>query len=118
MPNALRLYGITDAEHHAQDKPLEEIELLHFRDLVAVVGPADYSSAPPTGEVIEKYRRVVDDVFCKAPVLPAPVGTVFRTRETLTRWLELHYVALTEALSFVEDRAVARVHVGRVDGRV
>jgi hypothetical protein len=67
--------------------------------------------------VIEQYRRVVDDVFCKAPILPAPVGTVFRSRETLTRWLELHYVALTEALSFVEDRAVARVHVGRVDGK-
>jgi len=117
MPNALRLYAITDVEHHAQAKPLENIELLSFRDLAAVVGPAEYTMAAPTGEVIEQYRRVVDDVFAKAPVLPAPVGTVFRSRETLTRWLELHYVSLTEALSFVEDRAVARVHVGRVDGK-
>ena len=117
MANALRLYGITDIEHHAQAKPPEGAELLSFRDLAAIVGPADYSTAAPNGELIEQYRRVVDDVFCKAPVLPAPVGTVFRSRETLTRWLELHYVALTEALSFVEDRAVARVHVGRVDGK-
>jgi hypothetical protein len=117
MANALRLYGITDIEHHAQAKPPEGAELLPFRDVAAIVGPADYAATAPSGEVIEQYRRVVDDVFCKAPILPAPVGTVFRTRETLTRWLELHYVALTEALSFVEDRAVARVHVGRVDGK-
>jgi hypothetical protein len=118
MPNALRLFGITDVEHHAQAKPLENIELLHFRDLAAIVTPADYSPAPPSGEMIEQYRRIVEDIFGKAPVLPAPVGTVFRSRETLTRWLELHYVTLSEALSFVEDRAVARVHVGRVDGKV
>jgi len=117
MANALRLYGITDIEHHAQAKPPEGAELLPFRDVAAIVAPPDYAAAAPSGEVIEQYRRVVDDVFCKAPILPAPVGTVFRSRETLTRWLELHYVALTEALSFVEDRAVARVHVGRVDGK-
>ena len=117
MPNALRLYGITDVEHHADTKALEGVELMHFRDLAAIVSPAEYSSAEPTGEVIEQYRLIVDDVFSKAPILPAPVGTIFRTRDTLTRWLELHYVTLTEALSFVEDRAVARVHVGRVDGK-
>src|SRR5439155_4535630 len=117
MPNALRLYGITDVERHAQTKPLDGTELLHFRDLGAVVAPADYSNTPPNGEVIDQYRRVVDDVFAKAPILPAPVGTVFRSRDTLTRWLELHYVTLTEALTFVEDRAVARVHVCRVDGK-
>lgn len=117
MPNGIRLYGVTDVEHHAQSTPVEGTELMHFRDLAAVVGPGEYSAAPPTGEAIELYRRVVDDVFGKAPVLPAPVGTVFRTRDTLTRWLELHYVTLTEALAFVEDRAEARVHVGRANGR-
>src|SRR5437868_6709789 len=117
MPNAFRLYGITDIQHHAQTKPPEGVELLPFRDLAAIIGPSDYSAAAPSGEVIEQYRTIVEDVFCKAPVLPAPVATVFRSRETLTRWLELHYVALTEALSFVEDRAVARVHVSRVNGR-
>jgi len=117
VPNALRLYGITDIQHHAQAKPPNGAELIPFRDLAAIVEASDYSAASPTGEVIEQYRKVVDDVFCKAPILPAPVGTVFRSRDTLLRWLELHYIALTEALSFVEDRAVARVHVGRVDGK-
>jgi hypothetical protein len=112
------LYGITDIQHHAQAKPPDGAELIPFRDLAAIVEASDYSAVSPTGEVIEQYRKVVDDVFCKAPILPAPVGTVFRSRDTLLRWLELHYIALTEALSFVEDRAVARVHVGRVDGKV
>lgn len=117
MPNAIRLYGITDVEHRAHTNGNDGTELLAFRDLAAIVSTADYSAAPPAGEVIEQYRRVVDDVFANAPVIPAPVGTVFRTRETLTRWLELHYVTLSEALTFVADRAEARVHVSRESGR-
>ena len=31
--------------------------------------------------------------------------------------MELHYVALTDALAFVEDRGVARVHIVRADGK-
>ena len=117
MPNALRLYGITDVEHRAHTNGSDGTELLAVRDLAAIVSTAEYSATPPAGEVIEQYRRVVDDVFSKAPVLPAPVGTVFRSRETLTRWLELHYVTLSEALTFVADRAEARVHVARPTGK-
>jgi hypothetical protein len=47
------------------------------------------------------------------PVAPAPVGTVFKGRDTLVRWLELHYHALHEALTFLDGRTVARVHVVR-----
>lgn len=117
MPNSLRLYGITDVEHRAHADGSNGTELLPFRDLAAIVSAADYSATPPAGEAIEQYRRVVDDVFAQAPVLPAPVGTVFRSRETLARWLELHYVTLSEALTFVADRAEARVHVSRESGR-
>jgi hypothetical protein len=117
MPNALRLFGITTNEHHGEPERVDGAEVLTFRDLAAVVAPSEYQAIALTGETIEQHRRIVDTVFARAPVLPAPVGTVFRSRETLTRWLELHYVALTEALSFVEDRAVARVHVRRADGR-
>jgi Gas vesicle synthesis protein GvpL/GvpF. len=34
------------------------------------------------------------------------------------RWLELHYVTLSDALAYVEGRAVGRVHVSRVGGNV
>ena len=124
MPNALRLYGIT-ANDHAHARPQNggaggessNPELLAFRDLAALVTPSEYSTVTPTGELIEEHRKIVDSAFVHAPVLPAPVGTVFRSRETLMRWLELHYVALSEALNFVEDRAEARVHVRRRKGK-
>jgi hypothetical protein len=35
----------------------------------------------------------------------------------LTRWMELHYVSLTSSLEFVDDRAVARVHIARADNK-
>ena len=60
---------------------------------------------------------MVDAVFERAAVLPAPVGVVFRAPDVLKRWMELHYVSLSDALEFVDDRAVARVHVVRADGK-
>ena len=49
-------------------------------------------------------------------VLPTPPGVVFRTEHVLTRWMELHYVALNDALAFVTDRLAMRVHVQRAGG--
>ena len=44
---------------------------------------------------------------------PAPVGVVFRSNESVQRWVELHYGALTDAISFVQNRVAGRVHVTR-----
>jgi hypothetical protein len=40
---------------------------------------------------------------------------VFRTRDALLRWMELHYFTLVEAVTFVADRAMARVTVSYGD---
>jgi hypothetical protein len=45
------------------------------------------------------------------------VGTVFRTDDVLQKWMELHYVALSDALAWVEDRLAARVYITRATGR-
>jgi hypothetical protein len=126
---ALRLHAIALAEAaHAPSLaegrstgafPSIELDtsLIPFRDLCAIVSdqkafmleevmPAD----------IERHRVIVDSIFRRTAVLPAPVGTVFRTADVLTRWMELHYVSLTGALDFVEERAGARVHILRADG--
>ena len=115
-PSALRLFAIT-ANDHGHANAADGAQLVPFRELAALVAPTEYTVLDPTGEAIEEHRHVVDGAFVHAPVLPAPVGTVFRSRETLLRWLELHYIALTEALNFVEDRTVARVHVRRGNGK-
>jgi hypothetical protein len=92
--------------------------LIPFRDLCAVVSEqAAYLPGEATPADVNRHRAIVDDVFRYAAVLPAPVGAVFRSPDVLKRWMELHYVSLTDALQFVEDRAVARVHAIRADGK-
>jgi hypothetical protein len=128
---ALRLHGIVLADgNHSPPAPgdpgfgatSERIaaatNLIPFRDLCAVVSQqATFSLDEATPAAIERHRAIVDHVFRRTAILPAPMGAVFRTPDVLKRWMELHYVSLTGALEFVEDRAVARVHTVRADGK-
>jgi hypothetical protein len=126
---ALRLHAITpaDAAHTpsasegrftgAFSTVLANVTLVTFRDLTAVVSDQKaFALEEPRGEDIEQHRAIVDAFFRHAAVLPAPVGALFKAQDVLTRWMELHYVSLTGALEFVEDRAAARVHIVRADG--
>jgi hypothetical protein len=121
---AIRLYAITTAETPQAAPPGEANGagpipgFVPFRDLCAVVSEQKaFGPDEPTPESIAAHQAVVDAVFRRGAVLPAPVGVVFRAPDVLKRWMELHYVSLTDALEFVEDRGVARVHIERADGR-
>jgi hypothetical protein len=124
---ALRLHAITLADvDHRENLPNATQEMMvlaptariPYRDLCAVVSEQKaFLLDEPTPDQVENHRAIVDAVFRRASVLPAPVGVVFRAQDVLTRWMELHYMSLTSALQFVEDRAVARVHVVRADGK-
>jgi hypothetical protein len=65
---------------------------------------------------VTRHRTIVDAIFKRQVVLPTPPGVVFRTEHVLTRWMELHYVALNDAMAFVTDRMAMRVHVERAGG--
>lgn len=108
---ALQLFGVVAAHDGPEAPPTVGSELVTFRDLGAVVARCAYE--PPSDEGFSYYRRVVESVFRQREILPAPPGVVFRSRETLTQWLELHYFSLLDALVFVEERAMARVVVHR-----
>ena len=82
-----------------------------FRDVAAVVKPHAYDL--PGEQALDEYRGVVESTFRHQAVLPVPPGVVFRTRDVLAQWLELHYFTLMDALAFVDDRVVARVRVMR-----
>lgn len=110
----LRLYALTVADLNAVLP--EGVQLTLFRELAAVVEEGEFEPIQPDGEALERYADVIETVFDHGPVLPAPPGTVFRDASVLVRWMEPHYVALTDALAYVEDRAVARVHMCRGDG--
>jgi len=120
---ALRLHAVTLADAHYSPPPSDgkktnhEVKLIPFRDLCAVVSEQKmFTLDEATPELVESHRAIVDSVFKSATVLPAPIGVVFRAPDVLKRWMELHYVSLTGALEFVEDRMVARVHIVRAGG--
>ena len=107
---ALRLYGI--AALNGESQPLvSDTELVTYRDLGAIVGKVEYSRINAEDDEIVAQHKVIEQVFAHHAVLPAPVGVVFRNQESLLQWLELHYAALADGLTFVDGRCVARVHV-------
>ena len=113
---ALRLYGVTLADDHGAEPLPAGTRAVTFRDLAAVVGEAPYAPAPADDSLIASHRDVVEALFTGRTLLPVPPGVTFRTSQALQRWMELHYVALTDALAYLDDRAGARVHIVRADG--
>ena len=110
---ALNLFGVTFLDAHEVRPSVPDTELIMLRELAAIVGASEYSALEATPERVERYAAVVNAFAAAGPVLPVPVGVVFKSREAVTRWLELHFVALSGALSFVENKVEARVHVWR-----
>ena len=110
---ALTLFGVTFLESHDVRPPVPDTELIVVRDVAAVCAQSAYARAEPTPELIDQFAAVVDAYNQRGPVLPAPMGVVFRSRDAVQRWLELHFVSLSDALNYVENRVVARVHVWR-----
>jgi len=111
----LRVYGVVMQDGQGPLKLPEGVRLHPLRDLAAVIEEGDYSTRDLGDPELKRHFDVVDGIFGQDAVLPAPVGTVFRSVDVLQRWMELHYVALSDALAWVENRVAARVHVARGD---
>lgn len=107
---ALQLFGIIAADPGARS-PAPDTTLVPFRAIAAVVAPAAYQRPALTEERVQAYAQIVEETFRYAPILPAPAGTIFRSRSALGRWLELHYVTLSDALALVDGSSAARVTV-------
>lgn len=109
--SALLLYGVVSLEVADGDFLAPDTTIVAFRDIGAVVAEVAYTPREPGPDDIEGHRRVADAIFTRRAFLPAPVGIVFRSREAVIRWIEIHYVTLTDGLSFVEGRLGSRVHL-------
>ena len=112
---ALQLYGIISLDVSGDVSPVRGVNVVAFRDLGALVSDASYAAPAPTAQHVTEYRRIVEAAFARQTIVPAPFGAVFRSRDALLRWLELHYFTLVEAVTFVADRAMARVVVSYGD---
>jgi hypothetical protein len=100
-------------DDHGAEAPPAGIRTVGFRDLAAVVAEAPYAAPPADDATIVSHHEVIETLFAGRSLLPAPPGVTFRAQQSLQRWMELHYVALSDALAFVDDRAGARVHLVR-----
>jgi hypothetical protein len=112
---SLQLFGIIATDAGAQS-PAPDTTLVPFRAIAALVAPAPYQRATLDEEGVLAYAQTVEAAYRYAPILPAPPGTVFRSRSALGRWLELHYVSLTDALAIVDGSSAARVTVRLREG--
>jgi hypothetical protein len=109
--SALRLYGVAAVESGQTSSLAEGTTLTHYRALAAIVEASAYTTVNLDDGEMSKYLSVLEEAYGHATVLPAPPGTVFQSQSTLTRWLELHYFTLTEALAVIEGHAAARVSI-------
>ena len=116
--SSLRLFGVASAEAGSPGALPEGVQLVTFRDLAAVVSEAPYLPVNGDPEIVEGHMAVVASVASHRAILPAPVGVVFQSRDVMVRWMELHYVALSDGLGFIEGRVVARVHMRQRDSHV
>ncbi len=92
----------------------EGTSLVQFRSLAAVVGSGGkYSRIALDENEMREYTRVLEEVHALTSVLPAPPGTIFRSRDSLMRWLELHYFTLTQTMSAIEGHGQARLTITR-----
>jgi gas vesicle protein GvpL/GvpF len=109
----LRLYGVAAIDSTPIESLAEGTTLVGFRMLAAVVSPSKYTRVALNEKEMNEYTRILEEVQSNAAVLPAPPGTTFRTRESLARWLELHYFTLTQAIGLVEGHGEARVLISK-----
>jgi hypothetical protein len=106
----LELLGLMTVAHDDVAPPAPGSLVIRVRELGAVTRAAPavaYDPAADTGE----YEALLEALFARGAVLPAPPGLVFRTADTLRAWMEQNYVGLAEGVSFLSGRCEARVHV-------
>lgn len=106
---SLRFYGVAAHDPTSGHELAEHTTLVQLRSLAAVVAPSKYARIALDEREMNDYNRVLEEVQAHTSVLPAPPGTVFKSRDSLLRWLELHYFTLTQTMSAVEGHGQARL---------
>ncbi|HZK79068.1 MAG TPA: GvpL/GvpF family gas vesicle protein [Gemmatimonadaceae bacterium] len=114
--NGLRLYGVAAFDSGLHHPLAEGTTLVQFRAIAGIVAPAKYTRAVPDAEELSDYTRVLEEVQANTAVLPAPLGTVFKSQDHLARWLELHYFTLTQAIGSIEGHGQARLTITKTPG--
>lgn len=114
--NGLRLFGVAAFDSGINQPFAEGTTIVQFRAIAGVVVPSKYTRVTLDENDLAEYWRILEEVQSNTAVLPAPPGTVFKSRENLARWLELHYFTLTQSLSSIEGHGQARLSITKTTG--
>jgi hypothetical protein len=82
---------------------------LAFRDVAALVRPCPNRTEAPSDAALLDHHTIVAGLSRAFTLIPAPPLTTFRSGASALQWLELHAVALTDGLAYVDGRVGARV---------
>jgi hypothetical protein len=115
----LRVYSIVTHESNGHHRPAlpAGVQALALRELAAIAEEGDFNAREVGLQDAARHLEVNAALFAQDTVLPTPIGTVFRSTDVVQKWMELHYVALSDALAWVDNRLAARVHITRAHGR-
>lgn len=111
---ALTIFGVI-AHDEAQPVRLAEGECVVWRDIAGITASSSFRRVEASPDAVATYRKVVEAVHAERAIVPAPFGTVFRSKSALTRWMELHYLALRDALDFVRGRSELRARMRQAE---
>jgi hypothetical protein len=114
--NALNFFGVAAHDSSSANSLAEGTSLVQFRAIAAVVSPSRYHRVTLDEGAMNEYTRILEEVQGMTAVLPAPPGTIFRSRDSLVRWLELHYFTLTQTMSSIEGHGQARLTITKTAG--
>ena len=80
-----------------------------FRDVGAIVRPCANRAEPVSDAALLEHHTLIAGLSRAVTLIPAPPLTTFRTAASALQWLELHAVALTDGLAYIDGRSGARV---------
>jgi Gas vesicle synthesis protein GvpL/GvpF len=111
----LRLIGVVnaDAVNHAVRLGPSGAQSITFRDVAAVVRPCTTRNEPVSDSALVEHHAAVAAISRGLSIIPAPPLATFRTAASVSQWLELHAVTLTDGLASIDGRWGARVTASR-----
>lgn len=112
----VQLLGVVSLQMHGEHiAAVDGTQLVTVRELAAVVRPGAFGRSDPGDRDVDAYHEVIDAMSTHRTIVPAPVGAMFKSADQVARWLDTHYIALSEALLFLDNRCEARLHIGTAD---
>lgn len=112
---AYRLIGVVRADTSGDAVRMAGMgaDRIVFDDVSAIVRPCASRAEPVSDAALFDHHTLIAGLARACTIIPAPPLTNFRSSASVSQWLELHAVALTDGLAYVDGRCAGRVTASR-----